>query len=349
MPRIDFGHLYKFIASTGLVLVAAAFLVPWFFTQSLAVLEIPEARLVKLTETAQEVILERQAAIAATQAWLLVGAGVALLIGLALLIWGIVRWNRRQVVQDKNENADLSKKLADLRPASPDEIATKLDEEVQLSDETGGEDAVEAAAQPRRDLSPSAGEPTPSGSDHRARVELLKRAEDRVLSLLSTAFSEEFTVRANMTQRDGSGHREVLDVVLTPVDDENVAEIGVDVRRVATRFNTSTLLDSMIRAAIATKGFRGGVVPGPEAGAPVTTAANAILIVVFSDRETMITSPSITRTKLLVQAANSVLVRKVGVVMVGESVFERMSPAELRAAVSAGIVHPDKVWVSGRE
>lgn len=107
IPRFDFGHFFKFLSSVGLALLVAAVAAPWLFATASGLLTISQDDLSGLTPVARAVILDRQQAIRDVQAWLPLACVLLAAIGLALLIWGLVGWRKRQKVSDDAEDVDL--------------------------------------------------------------------------------------------------------------------------------------------------------------------------------------------------------------------------------------------------
>jgi hypothetical protein len=64
VPQVEFGTLYKFVASIGLVLIVAAVVLPWILLQSTDVLLIFEESIAGLSDSAGGAIERRQVLVA---------------------------------------------------------------------------------------------------------------------------------------------------------------------------------------------------------------------------------------------------------------------------------------------
>lgn len=331
MPRIDFGHLYKFVASTGLALIAAAFAVPWLYGQSIAVLSIPREDLKGLTATARQVIVQRQDAIAAVQEWILIGAGLALVLGLALLGWGLFQWRRRQSIQDQNENADLRKKLAELEPASQSEIDLKREMEITDANEPDPGGATTPMQPARTDESTA--QRSSSGSTFTSRMEVIRQTESRLVELLQAGFSSGFAVLPSVSVEGPFGLRSVLDAVINPPEDSQWAQVGLDIRRASLPTLQARIPEAMVRMAVATREFRVGSVYTGQRGRPPVAEANALVVLVLEARDTA-SGRAMERARALVASVNTVLTRSVGVIVVDSDRFDTMTASELRTAIA---------------
>jgi hypothetical protein len=131
LPKVDFGHFYKFLASTGLVLLGLSVGVPWFLLREQSVLLVDEEQLTKLTDPARRAISARQV----DYLWLVnnyrwISGGLALA-GSALLLSGLVGWWNRQKVANDKEDAERDEAVVNAQRLTSDERERKLINEVQ--------------------------------------------------------------------------------------------------------------------------------------------------------------------------------------------------------------------------
>jgi hypothetical protein len=201
-PRVDFASFHRFLVSLGVLLIAAAVLVPWLILRESGALLVTRAELSNLTETGREAIESKQTTIAALlQVWPFLSAAL-LATGTSLVIVGLVRWRRRQAVLDRVEDLGREKLENEVRQLTPTEITEKLERETAESQPP--------ATVPRGDI----------------RAQLLE-IEVIVSEKLGEAFSGTHVVESNVAVRSKSGQAEIDAVVkaLVPEGTDLVVEI----------------------------------------------------------------------------------------------------------------------------
>jgi hypothetical protein len=196
LPKIEFGHLYKFIMSVGLVLLASSVVLPWLVLQHSDVLLIRTDEMEHLTPTARAVVVRKQrdsAWIANNYRWIAAALAVA---GVLMIIYGFLNWRRRQLVLDEIEDTQLDTDKQRLRQLSPEAVVDRQ-----------GREAVEAAVEV-----PDVGIPTvtQSGSPDprlaRARVANARLSFAAAERWLKLRFEEAF----------GDTHRFFVNIELSP-------------------------------------------------------------------------------------------------------------------------------------
>ena len=60
MNKIEFSDVNRFLASLGLIAIGLAFFLPWFVNQNNSLLVLEQEKIVKLTLTAQQIIIKQQ-------------------------------------------------------------------------------------------------------------------------------------------------------------------------------------------------------------------------------------------------------------------------------------------------
>lgn len=142
MLRTDTGNFNRFLTSLGLLLLAGALVIPYFYFRNTDVLEIPDSDLQRMTNTGRSALTGRQDAIAALEPWV-VGGGILLAIGGALLvIAGGLRLKAAQKSED--EETELRKnrarlELAEMSPAErAEQVTEKAREEVAQEERSAG-------------------------------------------------------------------------------------------------------------------------------------------------------------------------------------------------------------------
>lgn len=131
MPRPETGSFNRLITSIGLLLLAAALVIPYFYYRSTDVLEISRDELRDLTPTSQSVIESRQTHVSELQPYVLPVAGMLIVGGIIFLSWGGVRLRGAQDRDDREAEARAIAAEAGLRDLTPEEKEEKLAEDVE--------------------------------------------------------------------------------------------------------------------------------------------------------------------------------------------------------------------------
>jgi len=116
MKYLQFDSLYKFIISVGIIFILSPLVVFYLFFNKNMNLLISKAEFNKLTQTSQEIINIRQKLFLflINSPYYYIVAGFAIIIGLALVAYGIYRWNKAQGQVDLKsilENEKLKKEI----------------------------------------------------------------------------------------------------------------------------------------------------------------------------------------------------------------------------------------------
>lgn len=110
MNRIEFSDVNRFLASLGLISIGLAFFLPWFVNQNNSLLLIDQDKLEKLTPAAQKIVAKQQNTLLTINNILPIVSIGLIILGFGLLIWGIIRWTKRQTVLDKIQDEELRTK-----------------------------------------------------------------------------------------------------------------------------------------------------------------------------------------------------------------------------------------------
>lgn len=131
MLRTDTANFNRFLTSVGMLLLAAALVVPYFYFRSTDTLETPASRLDGMTPTGRDALLDRQHAIVSLEVWVVAAAIALALVGAVLVVWGGFRLRAAQESDD--EEAALRKKRAELEveEMTPDEKAEQASEKAR--------------------------------------------------------------------------------------------------------------------------------------------------------------------------------------------------------------------------
>lgn len=189
MAQLEFGQLYKFVVSLGLVLMGAAIVGPWAILRDEGALMVSEAELSGLTPLAREVLEAKQLHASRIVEWYPWVALAVFITGALLTIWGLRKWKPRQTVADKREDVGLATEERQLEPLTPDETAQRLEEEVTAAE--AGSYESEASSTPAGEDPAEPGEsPSESGApiseDHSARRDRIRRTYEEVESLATS-------------------------------------------------------------------------------------------------------------------------------------------------------------------
>ena len=216
MPRVDFGNLYRFIASTGLVFMFAALLVPWFVSQNFGILLLTRDEIAALSPIARDQVTARQAQLGfflEAYPWLSLALGA---VGLAMLSWGVYMWRGRQQVVDDTENTALEVARQGLINASLEDRERAV-----------GADADDALEDDDEETAPSSKQGQPSGVKpgegapsrefrRRAAINQIRAVEAEVFRVLKEFWGSRFEIFRNLRTAGGRQEGQVLDGVLAP-------------------------------------------------------------------------------------------------------------------------------------
>ncbi|QYI99174.1 hypothetical protein K0028_04440 [Curtobacterium flaccumfaciens pv. flaccumfaciens] len=308
MFRPDFGHLYKYISSVGLALLAAAIVLPWFVLQANEPFLIKTSALKQLTSEAQSAIEDRQHLLSEVQGWMLWISLLLGLVGIGLIGWGFVGWRRQQRRHEDSEEEDLKRKRLDYRLASPAEV--RAEQRKEEAEESANQEASDAAAQPGKSSAPQGA--LPAGPTPRERWDRLRATETKFNAQLALAFSGEYQVATDVRVVTESGRSVIVDVLAQAADGKAWAPFVVDTAvRMSSNLVHSTVMDRMLRLAFASQPLSGGSLPTGARGRPPAARAHAVLHLVVSTQN--VRGRSIIQK--VVTDVNLVLQRPVGVIV----------------------------------
>jgi hypothetical protein len=195
LPKIEFGQLYKFIMSVGLVLLASAVALPWLVLQHSDVLLIHADELKELTPTARAVLIRKQrdSAWVTNNYWWMAFALAG--VGVVMIAYGFWQWRRRQRVLDEIEDTQLTTDKQRLRQMSPEAVDDRQERE-----------AVEAVVEEPGVEAPAVSQAWSPDRLARSKVASARSAFVAVERLLARRFDESFA----------STHRLFTNIELSP-------------------------------------------------------------------------------------------------------------------------------------
>ncbi|WP_421848570.1 hypothetical protein [Marinomonas sp.] len=123
--KFEFGDLYRFIVSLGVVLITLSILAPWLFLKEQFDLFRPESEINSLSEVAKLVVIKRQYAVSFIVGFIPWFSSIGSIIGLIFIFFGLKKWRKNQLHLDEQTSLDVQIKKQSLRDATKDEIEEK--------------------------------------------------------------------------------------------------------------------------------------------------------------------------------------------------------------------------------
>ena len=105
--KFEFGDLYKFIVSLGVVLISISSLGPWLFLKEPFDLYKPQSEIGKTTLLAQEAIAKRQDTVLFILRFIPIFAAIGSGSGILLIYIGLKRWYSNQLLLDEQVKLDV--------------------------------------------------------------------------------------------------------------------------------------------------------------------------------------------------------------------------------------------------
>jgi hypothetical protein len=131
MEKIDYGDINKFLVSVGIVLIGLSILTPYLYLKEDFGLYIEFDKFVKFQKPVKDLILSKQYQVTEIQKlipWISLGLFAS---GITSLIFGLVRWFRRQTKLDEKFDKELQKLNLEIVALTPEEKEEKAKQEVQ--------------------------------------------------------------------------------------------------------------------------------------------------------------------------------------------------------------------------
>lgn len=124
--KFEFGDLYKFIVSLGVVLLMSAVIIPWLFLREPFDILKSVVGVEALTGVAQEIIKTRENVVLFVLRYLLVYSVVSFILGFCVIGYGLYKWRQNQLIIDERTKIELEEKKRANRDATDDEVETKI-------------------------------------------------------------------------------------------------------------------------------------------------------------------------------------------------------------------------------
>lgn len=123
--KFEFGDLYKFIVSLGVVLITLSIMAPWLFLKEPFDLFRPETEINALSETAKEAVIRRQNTVSFIVVFIPWFSSIGSIVGFIFICLGLKNWHSNQLHIDEQTRLDVEIKKQSLRDATKDEIEEK--------------------------------------------------------------------------------------------------------------------------------------------------------------------------------------------------------------------------------
>lgn len=138
MDKLQYDSFYKFLVSSGIVLIVAPLLGTYYFLCHCKDIIVDETFLNSLTDSSLQLLNQRDALLSILLKYLPWICLISLLIGLICLIYGGVKWRKIQLELDEQTKLKTKEQLANVKALSASEVAEKAinetikDNEIQL-------------------------------------------------------------------------------------------------------------------------------------------------------------------------------------------------------------------------
>jgi hypothetical protein len=140
--KFEFGDLYKFTVSLGVVLITLSIMAPWLFLKEPFDLFRPEAEINLLSEVAKAAVVKRQNTVSFIVEFIPWFSSIGSIVGFIFICLGLKNWYRNQVHIDEQTRLDVEIKKQSLRDATKDEIEEKETaeyEDLKVAEESNSE------------------------------------------------------------------------------------------------------------------------------------------------------------------------------------------------------------------
>jgi hypothetical protein len=218
--KFEFGDLYKFIVSLGVVLISASTIGPWLFLKEPYDLYRPAAEISKATPLARVAIAKRQNALLFIFRLIPPFAIIGASSGSLLVILGLIKWSSNQRLVDEEARLNVELKKSALRDATKDEVVIAAERDMYLLEEEAS-----------------------SSSESRVKsfVEEYLATENQVIKHLEEGLQSRYYVKVN--QMIGGVEIDIIlrgKAMLTK-------DYIIEVKRIRKGFNYGWLRESMLR------------------------------------------------------------------------------------------------------
>lgn len=365
--KVDYSSFYKFIASVGLILIASAAAIPWFVMRAAVPEAVTGSDAAKTIELAAETRAEQYLKALNVYPWVSL---VLIVFGMLLTFYGLIAWKKRQAKHDADEDETYRQRraLGKTTAGTAAEKEAKLEGETDSADLANAESApmagrtagasMPSSAQSADDAQSAAGQARMSAmrSEQRDR---LRRTENDVGRLLDYGFASTHEVETGVrvVSPEAPTRTSILDFVARANEPDRWTSFAVEVR-VTTARGLVGISDSfrrnIINVAIAARGVPEGPLPSGSRGRPALAKSVSLLVVVISEPNREEPQSSLQRRMLANLSdqilhrtieLNSILSRKVGVIVVHERTLATFDGDEFGAVVVSVLRDPLRPYI----
>lgn len=125
MEKLEYGDLYKFLVSAGIVLIGFSIFIPWIFLKEPFDLLVSEVELLALTKEAQLAISKRQILITNFYNAIPIASIVLALLGIISIVYGLSNWFKKQGDFDKRDLLTTQKLQTEVQDMTFRQVAAK--------------------------------------------------------------------------------------------------------------------------------------------------------------------------------------------------------------------------------
>lgn len=211
------SHLRKYLTTLGVAIVAGSFTLAGFFFKVQADLLVENAKIVGLSPLAQRTLARRQQYLDVATAflpWLLLGFVV---LGLAMMCYGLVGWARRQGVLDQKEDVERDRSVLELARLTREESNEKR--QLEAAEVLASEDSGASGSRGSLVILPaSEGELTTAvtgeASTKSSIVSEIQAIETSIFSSLQSVFGQDRASAQVRVAKDG--RQRTVDALVRP-------------------------------------------------------------------------------------------------------------------------------------
>ena len=130
MQKIEYGYLYKFLVSVGVILIGFAVLIPYFYLKEDFGLCVPQSDMARFEPEVRQIIRTKQQLLLRVQNYVPYLSLAMLATGLLSVAAGLYKWSRRQRKADAKFDLEVKRLDLQIRALSPEETKEKIAREV---------------------------------------------------------------------------------------------------------------------------------------------------------------------------------------------------------------------------
>lgn len=130
MEKLNYNDFNKFLVSLGVILIGLALLIPWLFLKESY--NIPtKIEIDSLTDISKNIIDVKQGYLLIFSDLIPWVSVIFVIAGIFLVVSGLTRWYKKQLILDKKDNLDILKLEKEIQLMSPVEIVDKAQKETR--------------------------------------------------------------------------------------------------------------------------------------------------------------------------------------------------------------------------